>query len=105
LEFIRRFLQHVLPDGFMRIRHYGFLANRCRRQRLDEIRAALATPVDEAPLATPVDEATIRGTRNTREKDRATTTPATCPCPQCKQGRLIVIAVLPPRRREDAMYH
>lgn len=30
-EFIRRFLQHVLPDGFMRIRHYGFLANRCRQ--------------------------------------------------------------------------
>jgi hypothetical protein len=27
-EFIRRFLLHVLPDGFMRIRHFGFLANR-----------------------------------------------------------------------------
>jgi hypothetical protein len=97
-EFIRRFLQHVLPDGFMRIRHYGFLANRCRRQRLDEIRAALATRVDEAPTS---------GARlgHVREIDRATTTPATCPCPKCKQGRLIVIAVLPPRRREDAMYH
>jgi len=41
-EFIRRFLQHVLPDGFMRIRHYGILANRCRRQRLEAIRAALS---------------------------------------------------------------
>jgi hypothetical protein len=32
-EFIRRFLLHVLPKGFVRIRHYGWMANRCRRQR------------------------------------------------------------------------
>ncbi len=37
-EFIRRFLIHVLPKGFMRIRHYGFLANRCRAQSLKVIR-------------------------------------------------------------------
>ena len=30
-EFIRRFLLHVVPDGFVRIRHFGFLANRTRR--------------------------------------------------------------------------
>ncbi|WP_371259010.1 transposase [Ectothiorhodospira sp. BSL-9] len=29
-EFVRRFLQHILPKGLMRVRHYGFLANRCR---------------------------------------------------------------------------
>jgi hypothetical protein len=34
VEFIRRFLLHVLPKGFMRIRHYGFLANRCKRENL-----------------------------------------------------------------------
>jgi len=33
-EFIRRFLLHVLPDGFMRIRHFGFLANRAKKQAL-----------------------------------------------------------------------
>jgi len=33
-EFIRRFLLHVLPDGFVKIRHYGFLANRCRRDKI-----------------------------------------------------------------------
>ena len=33
-EFIRRFLQHVLPDGFMRVRHFGFLANRSKKQAL-----------------------------------------------------------------------
>jgi Putative transposase len=32
-EFIRRFLLHVLPKGFVRIRHYGWMANRCRRER------------------------------------------------------------------------
>ncbi|PNQ04147.1 IS91 family transposase, partial [Sphingobium sp. SA916] len=37
-EFIRRFLLHSLPDGFHRIRHYGFLANGCRRARLATIR-------------------------------------------------------------------
>jgi len=40
-EFIRRFLIHSLPDGFHRIRHYGFLANGCRRARLATIRQLL----------------------------------------------------------------
>ena len=33
-EFLRRFLLHTLPPGLCRIRHYGFLANRCRREKL-----------------------------------------------------------------------
>ena len=40
-EFIRRFLLHVLPKGFRRIRHFGFLANACRAGKLPAIRAAL----------------------------------------------------------------
>jgi len=49
-EFIRRFLLHNLPDGFHRIRHYGFLANGCRRARLVIIRHLLAAnpPTDSA---------------------------------------------------------
>ena len=43
-EFIRRFLLHVLPDGFRRIRHFGFLANAHRTARLATIRALLAVP-------------------------------------------------------------
>jgi hypothetical protein len=42
--FVQRFLLHVLPKGLMRIRHYGFLANRCRREKLARIRRALASP-------------------------------------------------------------
>jgi hypothetical protein len=43
-EFIRRFLLHVLPKGFRRIRHFGFLANTCRAAKLPAIRAALQAP-------------------------------------------------------------
>jgi|TARA_R110002095_G_scaffold33092_1_gene31585 hypothetical protein len=35
MQLVRRFLQHVLPDGLMRIRHYGFLANRFRAEKID----------------------------------------------------------------------
>jgi hypothetical protein len=43
VEFIRRFLLHVLPVGMVRIRHFGFLANRVRKQKLEHCRALLAT--------------------------------------------------------------
>ena len=47
-EFIRRFLLHVLPSGFRRIRHYGFLANAHRSARLVTSRALLSVA---APIA------------------------------------------------------
>ena len=43
-EFVRRLLLHILPKGFMRIRHYGFLAGCCRASKLVQIREALAHP-------------------------------------------------------------
>lgn len=46
-EFIRRFLIHVLPPGFQRIRHFGFLANRFRKEKLALCRKLLAAPVTE----------------------------------------------------------
>ena len=45
-EFIRRFLLHVLPSGFHRIRHYGFLANGHRAQKLALCRSLLSVPAD-----------------------------------------------------------
>ena len=48
-EFLRRFLQHVLPHGFMRIRHYGWLANACRKTKLQAVRQAIASDRN-APL-------------------------------------------------------
>ena len=46
-EFIRRFLTHVLPQGFMKIRHYGLLCNRGKSIRLDAVKRLTKTPVSE----------------------------------------------------------
>ena len=52
MEFLRRFIQHVLPRGFVRIRHFGYLASACRTARLTLIRGLLAqlapAPSDDA---------------------------------------------------------
>jgi len=80
-ELLRRFLLHILPVGFMRIRHFGFLANRCRRRCLAQIRTALAT----APP------------RGDRAGEGATAAPITWPCPRCARGRLRAVLALPPR--------
>jgi hypothetical protein len=45
-EFIRRFLLHVLPSRFQRIRHYGFLANRTRKKKLELCRTLLGEKND-----------------------------------------------------------
>ncbi len=68
-EFIRRFLIHSLPDGFHRIRHYGFLANGCRRARLAIIRQLLI-PTMPAPIV-----ATSESARPLPRFD-----PSVCPC-------------------------
>jgi len=50
-EFIRRFLIHVLPDGFHRIRHYGLLASSARRANITKIRALLRVQQPEQTVA------------------------------------------------------
>ena len=82
-EFIRRFLLHCLPDGFHRIRHYGFLANGIRRARLARIRQLLeeAAPLEPAAPA-------IIAPRPGRERFD----PTICPC--CG-GALRITATLP----------
>ena len=56
-EFLRRFLLHVLPKRFVRIRYFGFLASRCRTPQLAQCRQALAAasapPPEPSPLASP----------------------------------------------------
>jgi hypothetical protein len=52
-EFIRRFLLHVLPGGFQRIRYYGFMANRYREPKLARCRELLGMPAPE-PAASEV---------------------------------------------------
>ena len=87
VEFIRRFLLHVLPAGFVHIRHYGFLANRQRKEKLALCRSLLSAP------ATTVMDAGM---------DLPNHTPSTSPkdasrqCPLCKVGRMIRIQLLSP---------
>ena len=54
VEFIRRFLLHILPTGFQRLRHYGLLANRVRQAKLRRCRVLLQPPVS-ATLPVPPD--------------------------------------------------
>jgi len=65
----------------MRIRHYGFLANRCRKRKLARIRAALALPAEQDDAAQSAD-----------------TGDPSYPCPECRRGRLRVLATILPGR-------
>ena len=76
-EFIRRFLMHILPKGFMRIRHYGLLANRCRKAAGEKIRRYLSQP----PKA---------------EESADARAETHYPYPKCRQGHLVAIHRLDP---------
>ena len=88
-EFLRRFLLHVLPAGFVRIRHYGLLANRHRREKLAlcrELLGVAAPPVvisDEVPV--PVLLAGL-GVTESRCADL---------CLMCGVGQMVIIGELP----------
>jgi hypothetical protein len=84
-EFLRRFLLHVVPDGFVRIRHFGLLANRRRAAALAQCRALLAQP--PAPSAPP---------ESTRDLLLRLTGLDVERCPVCQQGRLRQVEILPP---------
>jgi hypothetical protein len=83
-ELIRRFLLHVLPKGFVRIRHYGLLANRSRRQRIARCRELLAA---EDPPAPPIQESACEKVLRLAGVDLLL-------CPACREGRMSVIAEL-----------
>jgi hypothetical protein len=77
LEFIRRFLIHVLPKRFVRIRHYGFLANRSRNEKLALCRRLLKSSPSEPPTSLP-----SVSTENPQ---------GNLSCPACKKGQMIRI--------------
>ena len=76
VEFIRRFLLHVLPSGFVKIRHFGLLANRNRRRALALSRLHLC--------ATAADFSTLLSEQKKAALSRS--------CPQCKYGTMHVVA-------------
>ena len=87
-EFIRRFLLHVLPGGFHRIRHYGFLGNRFRVVKLARCRQLLGMP---PPLGVP--SATRH--RDYRDVYAALTGVSLRVCPVCQHGQMVRVATLP----------
>jgi predicted Zn-ribbon and HTH transcriptional regulator len=85
-EFIRRFLLHVLPEGFQRIRYYGFLANRDRRKKLALCRQLLG-------MQTASQTASVK---DYRERYQELTGRSLSRCPRCQQGQMVIVESLPP---------
>jgi uncharacterized membrane protein YciS (DUF1049 family) len=85
VEFIRRFLLHTLPIGFMRIRHFGFLSNRHKTENIKKIRKFLG------------ESAELKKDANSSIEDmmfQLTGMDITL-CPHCKKGKMRVVAELP----------
>jgi hypothetical protein len=88
VEFLKRFLLHVLPSGLVRIRHYGFLANAVRRREIARCRQLLDHPAPPLPVDTTRSETWQETLFRITGKD------VTC-CPRCKTGRMTDTAELP----------
>jgi hypothetical protein len=78
-EFARRFLQHVLPGGFVRVRHYGLLANRGRQEKLTLCRQLLL----------------VESARQDAEVVRLPERAEPCLCSECGKGQMRPVALLP----------
>jgi len=96
-EFIRRFLQHVLPRGFTKVRHYGCFSPSCaekleRARRLLEREVPSHAPGEGSISASDIAEPTVQNETAADSQDRR--------CPFCKTGRMRIVATLPraPRR-------
>lgn len=87
-EFIRRFLLHVLPDGFQRIRYYGFLGNRYREEKLARCRELLNMPALEPPA--------LDAPKDYRDRCEELTGISLKACPVCHEGHMVSVAILPP---------
>jgi hypothetical protein len=75
-EFIRRFLLHVLPKGLVKVRHFGFLANRCRRKRVELCRRLLG-PTPTQPRSFDRDHGSPSEEHSPVDR-----------CPRCKVGNM-----------------
>jgi hypothetical protein len=88
-EFVRRFCLHLLPERFVKIRHYGLLSNRQRRERIARVRVALGVPPAPVVIQQPVQPTAATETRQR--------------CPYCGALALIWIEEIPrPHLRERA---
>jgi len=91
-EFIRRFMMHVLPRGFVRIRYYGFLANAHRDEQLRKIRSLLGAPQPALPAEGSEDlpQAPLEPLPDQR-------------CPRCQTGFLRIVDAAPRPRLSEIL--
>ena len=90
VEFIRRFLLHVLPRGFVKIRYYGFMANRFRQSKLAECRQLLGVKTsDSEPTETTCNDESNQPSHSEDESSQHR-------CPRCSEGRLWIVERLLP---------
>jgi hypothetical protein len=85
-EFIRRFLLHVLPEGFQRIRYYGFLANRDRRKKLALCRQLLGMQTSSPTTSI----------KDYRQRYQELTGRSLTLCPCCQKGQMVIVENLSP---------
>jgi len=86
-EFIERFLLHVLPSGFKRIRHYGLLAPAAKATKLTLARQALSAPAPDPVITATVEDFLQRVGRGEWAR-----------CPHCNEGHFVPTAAIPPLR-------
>jgi hypothetical protein len=86
-EFMRRFLLHVLPSRFVRMRHYGFLGNRFRKIKIARLQKIL---IPEAPT----ESAVIAEKKDWKAQIKQLTGVDITVCPKCGRGRMIEIRVI-----------
>ena len=91
-QFIHRFLQHVLPTGFKRIRHYGLLANCHKKEKLAQCRLALQMPQPQAAIIESVQAFMLRVNQIDLLR-----------CPHCGHGTMHVIEVIAPAKYQQAL--
>ena len=84
-EFLRRFEQHILPERFTKIRTYGYLANRNRHQRINEVLSKMKLPLHKGMVKIPV---------QVRMLEQFGIDMSECPC--CKNKTLQLIKIFYP---------
>jgi len=88
-EFLRRFCLHLLPERFVKIRHYGFLSNRLRQTKVARARALLIPPKQTEPSF---------GSLDSRPSESAKpAAPSARVCPYCGSNQLRLVEVVPPQ--------
>ena len=91
-EFIRRFMMHVLPGGFVRIRYYGFLANAHRQEQLGKIRQLLGAPQPEIP-----------GEESDNPSQELVEHLSDPRCPHCNEGLMRTVDIAPRPRLSEIL--